>query len=154
MTGKLQSWMFSLAILAIGFAALIVYGSYLAEIKAAFRPTAQPVNSQAELEYQRALQFASGANTIQDRQKAIDLITLSAEHGFSEAQFLLGDAYYRGELGQDYRQAYIWFTVATNNGLAKAAPLRYEVAAYLSPAELRSAQQEVNRYLQNHIHHQ
>lgn len=135
-------------LVVISLCTLVIYGSYLADIATAFKePPPVAVNVQAEQEYRQAIKYATGDGVVQNKQKAIDLLKQSAEHGFNEAQFLLADAYYRGELNQDYRQAYVWFTVATHNGQARAAALRYEVAAYLSPAELKAAQQEVQQLL-------
>jgi TPR repeat protein len=75
---------------------------------------------------------------------------LSAQHGFAEAQRMLGDIYYHGlpeqNYSQNYSQAYIWFALAAENGSAQAPLLRYETAAFLSPAELIAAQQEMAKY--------
>lgn len=145
--GKPQSWFFVPVMALICLGALVVYGSYLANLSAGFTASPPAADAGAVLEYQQAIKYATGDGVAPDRQKAIDLLTQSAEHGFSEAQILLADAYYHGELDQDYQKAYVWFAVATHNGLARAAALRYEVAAHLSPAELEAAQQEVEQRL-------
>jgi TPR repeat protein len=68
------------------------------------------------------------------------------EQGESVAQYNLGLAYYYGEgFPQNYKTAYIWFSLSAANAdedqHEKAADLRDEVAKKLTPAQLEQAQQ-------------
>lgn len=150
MLQKLQLIVLRFALVSIGLGALVVYGSYIISITADIKTPKALVDAQAEAEYHSALAYATGEGVEQNMHKAFELFALSAEHGFSEAQFILGSAYYQGipaqNYNQDYSKAYIWFSRAANNGFARAPALRYEVAAFLSPAELMAARQEMERH--------
>lgn len=146
MLQRLQKFAYPLALGAIFFGVVVVYGSYTAAVNDVFhrvKATHGVANHQAESEYQQAINFVTGNGVTQDRNRAIALLKASAEHGYREAQFMLGDIYYRGELLQDYSMAYFWFALAADNGHAKAPALRYEVSAHLSPAELIAVKQKI-----------
>jgi len=152
-----QQFASRLALASICFGAIIVYGSYAntifhLAIRYASKPSLPLIHPQAQSENQLAIDYATGQGVALDRNKAVALIIQSAQHGYDEAQFRLGDVYYQGvpeqHINQDYRKAYIWFSLAAHNGYSKAASLRYEVSAYLSPAELMAAQTVISRLLE------
>ena len=67
----------------------------------------------------------------------------AAEQGKPYAQVMLGLMYHTGSLvPQSYREAYIWYSLATANGDDDAAELRNKSAKHLSSADLSSAQTE------------
>ena len=71
-----------------------------------------------------------------------DLIA-KAEHGDVIDQYDLGVMYYFGtDVPQDYKQAYIWFSVAVANGYDAAAAKRDKAALELTPDALTEAQAE------------
>ncbi len=66
-----------------------------------------------------------------------------AEQGDCIDQYDLGAAYYFGNaVPQDYKQAYIWFSVAVTNGYDDAAEKRDKAALELSADALTEAQAE------------
>jgi len=66
-----------------------------------------------------------------------------AEHGDVIDQNDLGVAYYFGnDVPQDYKQAYIWLSIAVTNGYADAAEKRDKAALKLTPEALAEAQAE------------
>jgi hypothetical protein len=66
-----------------------------------------------------------------------------AEQGDVIDQYELGMAYYFGDPApQDYKQAYIWLSVAVTNGYDDAAAKRDKVALQLTPEDLATAQAE------------
>jgi TPR repeat protein len=70
-------------------------------------------------------------------------MTAKAERGDCIDQYDLGVAYYFGNRApQDYRQAYIWFSVAVMNGYDGAAAKRDKAALELTPDALTEAQTE------------
>ena len=81
------------------------------------------------------------------RKKAVNKYRQRAiEQGDAEAQFHLGNAYAKGEgVPQNYREAYIWHSLAVANGIEVAAEYRDGDARKLSPAELSSAKEEAAR---------
>jgi len=135
-----------LVLSSIVIAAFVVYGSYVATMLPVMKPPATLDNPQAGELYKQGMAYAAGQGVAPDANKALALITQSAEQGYGEAQFLLGNAYYHGLLGQNYRKAYVWFSLAARHGNAKASALRYEVAANLSPAEMLAARKELARF--------
>ena len=71
-----------------------------------------------------------------------DLIA-KAEQGDVIDQYDLGVMYYFGtDVPQDYKQAYIWFSVAVTNGYDDAAVKRDKAALELTPDALTEAQAE------------
>jgi hypothetical protein len=130
---------------SIVIAVFVVYGSYVAAILPVMKQPAPLANPQAGELYKQGMAYATGQVVAHDANKALALVTQSAEQGYVDAQFLLGNAYYRGLLGQNYGKAYVWFSLAARHGYPKASALRYEVAANLSPAELIAARKELAR---------
>jgi len=60
-----------------------------------------------------ALFYIKGEIVPRDYERAIELLTMSAESGYPGAQYSLGNAYYLGYIGRrkDYIRAYAWFSV-------------------------------------------
>jgi len=66
-----------------------------------------------------------------------------AEQGDVVDQYELGMAYYFGDpIPQDYKQAYIWLSVAVTSGYDEAAAKRDKAALELAPDVLAEAQAE------------
>jgi TPR repeat protein len=70
-------------------------------------------------------------------------LTALAEQGDVISQYDLGVAYYFGSDGtQDYKQAYVWLSVAVLNGYDEAAEKRDKAALELTPEVLAEAEAE------------
>ncbi|MSQ99153.1 MAG: sel1 repeat family protein [Xanthomonadales bacterium] len=66
-----------------------------------------------------------------------------AEQGDVIDHYELGMAYYFGDpMPQDYKQAYVWLSVAVTNGYDEAAAKRDKAALQLTPDVLAEAQAE------------
>jgi TPR repeat protein len=79
-----------------------------------------------------------GADVLSDR-------IASAENGDSIDQFDLATAYFwgRDDIPQDYKQAYVWYTVSFDAGMGdEAAERRDKAAAHLSAEEIEQAKTE------------
>ena len=60
---------------------------------------------------------AYGIGTLQDYEQAVNWYRKSADQGFVDAQFNLGNMYLRGGgIEQDYTLAYSWFIKAAEQG--------------------------------------
>ncbi len=91
------------------------------------------------------------APVVKDRVGGEGVASLQAraEAGEAEAQFDLGLLYKQGRgVTQDYKEAYIWYSLGAANGYSSAEAGRDEVAARLSPKAQREAQKEAKRRLQ------
>ena len=77
------------------------------------------------------------------------LVSKAAEQGYTDAQFVLGFAYWSGEgVIEDQREAYIWYSIAKVNGDEIAASiLRSNHFPHLSQDEISSAKKEAARRL-------
>jgi uncharacterized protein len=65
--------------------------------------------------------YARGGGVAQDDREAVKWFRLSAEQGFAEAQFSLGNHYENGQgVAQDYREAAKWSRLAAQQGKAEA----------------------------------
>ena len=76
----------------------------------------------------------------------------AAYAGHPEAQAHLGHLYRAGDAGlaRDYVKAYAWYGVAAAGGYDMGPEFRDSVALYLSPADLRAAQQLARALHQKH----
>jgi hypothetical protein len=75
--------------------------------------------------------------------------TEAAEQGCANAQWNLGDMYYLGQgVPQDYKQAYIWSSLAAVHGNKDAIKARNIIESELTPASLEKAQQEAAALMQ------
>lgn len=157
MLQMLQQTGIKLVFISVSLGVCIVYGSYIAGIFDAATTPELLMDHQAEPEYQLAMDYAVGRGVDINKSKAIEWMIQSAEHGFSEAQFMLGNAYYQGvidqTINQNHNKAYVWYSLAAMNGYTKASALRYEISANLSPAELMAAKQEIARISMKRIQH-
>lgn len=89
--------------------------------------------------------LASGAHAKPDYATALRWYTEAAEAGFRDSQFNTGLLLTRG-IGSkpNLPKAYQWFSLAAAQGDAEAAQRRDELAARLSPADLKSAKAAVD----------
>ena len=75
----------------------------------------------------------------------------SANQGYAEAQSNLGDLYYQG-LGviQDYAMAYLWWTLAVQNGANDTKHKLTDLADKVTEAQTREAEQLVVQWKTKH----
>ena len=99
-------------------------------------------NGDAEAQFNLGSKYRIGFGVSKSYQEAFKWYKRSAEQGFSEAQFLLGGLYYRGEFGipQDYTLAYMWLTLANNQGLTIAIRTRDELVKQMDRFQIQEAQ--------------
>lgn len=75
--------------------------------------------TQQELEaiFQEGYKYYTGYNVIMNNKKAVELFTIAAENGHSEAQRLLGICYRNGYgVSKDLQKARYWYQQAANQG--------------------------------------
>ena len=91
--------------------------------------------------------LASGANGKADYATALRWYTEAAEAGFRDSQFNTGLLLTRG-IGSkpNLSRAFQWFSLAAAQGDAEAAQKRDELAARLSPADLKSAKAAIDQW--------
>ena len=84
---------------------------------------------------------------LDDQQYAMHLLTKAAGQGLRDAQFLLGERYYRYPMAiQDYISAYTWYALARRYGEKKSeAPLK-ELTSKMTPEQLSEAQTRVETW--------
>ena len=75
-----------------------------------------------DAQYRLGYMYEKGIGTLKDTAKAVQLYRSAAEHGYAEAQNLMGTLYATGSNGvtQDDKQALDWFQKAAGQGFAKA----------------------------------
>jgi TonB family protein len=98
----------------------------------------------AELEMAKVLLESPRLN---DQRYAMDLLTKAASQGLRNAQFLLGERFYKHPIGaQDYVSAYMWYALARQYGEKKSeAPLK-ELTSKMTPEQLAEAQARVDTW--------
>lgn len=73
----------------------------------------------------------------------------AAEQGDAAAQTALGQMYYDGLITpQDFKQAYVWFSVATVMGSVAAKKFRDQTVEKLTPAGLEAAQTQATKFFE------
>ena len=82
--------------------------------------------------------FAASHNAAPDPEQAAKWYRKSADQGNAEAQYRLGDFYYKGKGGlkQSYEEAYFWFVLASQSGGKAFATDRDETALHLTPDQI------------------
>jgi len=82
-----------------------------------------------------------------DQAAAAELLAPLATAGVPRAQAMLGRVH-EARAGQqpNYFEAYVWFSIAARGGEPGAASLKDKVASKLQPAEIRQAEQIVERW--------
>jgi TPR repeat protein len=84
---------------------------------------------------------------LNDQRYAMDLLTKAASQGLRNAQFLLGERFYKHPIGaQHYVSAYMWYALARQYGEGKSeAPLK-ELTSKMTPEQLAEAQARVDTW--------
>lgn len=92
--------------------------------------------------------YEKGEGVQRDTREAVKWYRKAAEQGIAQAQFNLGSSYYEGVgVAQDKKEAYIWVSLAAINGDEKAKSARKIAEAKLIRAELREANEEIQKRL-------
>ena len=93
--------------------------------------------------------YANGEGVPENDREAVKWYRLAAEQGEVMAQSNLGAVYGNGEgVIQDYQEAYIWYSLAVANGNNDASKWRDKAAQLLTVSELRIAQREAKKRMQ------
>ena len=99
----------------------------------------------AEELFRIAGRFLNGIGTQKDRKKARDWFLHAAKANHPRSQFLLG-AMMEGGIGgpQDKINAHMWYSIATENGINKAAMRKASLTPMLSHFELSTAEERAD----------
>jgi len=82
-----------------------------------------------------------------DYAEAAKWFRKAAELGVRDSQFNLAVLYARGlGVDQDFRQSWLWFSVAAAQGDVDAGKKRDEIAAKMDPAALAAATDELSKF--------
>jgi hypothetical protein len=93
------------------------------------------------------LEAADAAMRRGDHAAAIELLTPLANAGVTRAQALLGRSYEEpGGRKPNYFEAYSWYSLAARGGEPGASAQRDRAAGRMQPAEVRQAQEMVDRW--------
>jgi TPR repeat protein len=100
------------------------------------------VQGHAKAQYSLAYMYASGP-THEQFQEAEKWYKMAAEQGYFLAQCNLASMYWHGKgVPQDYKEAYIWYSIASVGGNKNAEGWRNSVKAKLFPAQITAAQEQ------------
>lgn len=87
-------------------------------------------------QYQLGVIYDSGSS-VQNPVMAENYLRKAAEHGHREAQYLLGQYYYRGRIvSADMAEAYRWWTLSEMSGLEVASAARRQLLRIMAPVDL------------------
>ena len=86
--------------------------------------------------------YEKGQGVPQDYKEAVKWYRLSAEQGYADAQYNLGQIYRRGEgVPRDYVLAHMWLNFAVSNGEKLAIKGRSLVEKKMTPQQIEKAQE-------------
>ncbi len=99
----------------------------------------------ANCQYGLGVLFDEGHDRPQDSLRALHWYKRAALGGSREAQIQLGFIYAIGREGISQKpvQAYVWFSMAANNGAKNASKYRHKIAQLLSEQELEQAHKQL-----------
>ncbi len=81
----------------------------------------QAIAGNAEAEFNLGMLFENKDFELRDKEEANKWYSLSAQHGYAKAQYVLGNSYLLGkDVGQNYEKAVKWLILAAEQGHAKA----------------------------------
>ena len=91
-----------------------------------------------------AVLYATGIDGKSDPAQAARWFEKAASYGMPDSQYNLGILYARGAgVDQDLAKAYKWFSVVSANGDADAATKRDEIKKALTPAQLKTVDDQI-----------
>jgi TPR repeat protein len=95
----------------------------------------------ADAQFKVALMYSMGKGVPQNDAEAANWCQKAADQGQADAQHTLGLMYATGRgVLQDDVQAHLWLNLAGASGDDRAAQLRDDVAAKMTPAQIAEAQ--------------
>ena len=141
------------ALIALCLAAIFAAPSYAGEMQstapadpAALQKLADEGDSNAQLTLGNY--YATPHNAAPDLEQAESWYRKAANQGNAEAQYRLGDLYYRGKGGlrQSYEDAYFWFILSAKAGSRPFAVDRDETAKHLTPEQVEAVQKRADEW--------
>jgi TPR repeat protein len=96
----------------------------------------------AEAQFNLGVMYLQGEGIQQDIKEAARLFELAAMQGEAHAQHAVGILFAEG---QDYIHAHVWLSLAAEQGNSGAATSRDDIAAKLSPEQVREAEELARR---------
>ena len=83
----------------------------------------------------------------QNHPESIKWMQLAANQGYAEAQSNLGNMYYQGlAVMQDYQMAYMWWSLAEQNGAEDLQHIKAVLLKKMSENEIRQAEQSIKQW--------
>jgi hypothetical protein len=110
----------------------------------------------ADAQYEIGDRYKWGVGIHYDHEQAAFWYSKAAQQGHGEAQISLACLYFEGRgVRQDYVEAYFWFDVAISGEMTKerrdaVAEFRARTASHLSSTELYRAQEQVQKWFEDH----
>jgi len=96
-----------------------------------------------------ALYYYGVLGFIQDYKKALYWLTEAAEQGVADAQYRLGMIYQGGRgINKDYKQAHIWYNIASANGREDAGEYRSYAEEFMSQRQIAEAQRLAQEWME------
>ena len=101
-------------------------------------------DAKAQLELANA--YFQGKNTPKDEQKGWRYLEKAAKQGLPRAEFEMGERIIQQGASADYSKAYMWYTLAGRAGYKQSEKALKELAARMTPEQLRSGQTLVDNW--------
>jgi TPR repeat protein/V8-like Glu-specific endopeptidase len=99
-----------------------------------------------DAQYLLGVMYSRGEGVEQDYKNAVKWFTKAASQGSAKAQLVLGACYWNGQgVAIDHAESLKWMSLASMNGEKDAKPLKDEMSAKMTDAEITEAQKRINK---------
>lgn len=99
-----------------------------------------------DAQYLLGVMYSRGEGVEQDYKTAVKWFTKAASQGSPKAQLVLGACYWNGQgVAIDHAESLKWMSLASMNGEKDAKPLKDEMCAKMTDAEITEAQKRINK---------
>jgi len=97
-------------------------------------------------EFELAKRYFAGQDVQKDPDHGTQLLLKAANHGYPEAQFLMGELYVLGNAPGDPVEAYMWYGIAERNGYKASNKKLKELEPKMSPEQLTEARSRIHSW--------
>lgn len=100
-------------------------------------------DAKADLELSKA--YSTGRGVPKDEQRGLEFLTMAANWNLPEAQFLMGEHFYKNQSGSpDYVTAYVWYALSKRGGFKQGDEMLKTLAPKMSPEQVSEAETRID----------
>jgi TPR repeat protein len=98
-------------------------------------------NPQADLELSK--DYSEGIGVSQDEELGFQFLKVAADWNLPQAQYLMGEHFYKSSNPPDYVAAYLWYGLSKRSGGKQAEEMLHVLASEMTPEQLGEAETRI-----------